>query len=131
MTPKEEHDLRRKFFIANTGIHFKFLVDDFGYFQPMYRFSQQDNGSIIKDEFKYENKSIDKVITVTNAYHPYDYGFEICFYRPSISLDITQRKMAIYVLKQKQDLEQTYIEPIAKKFREEFLEVITGEKWID
>jgi hypothetical protein len=131
MTPKEEYDLKRKYFIDNTKKYFKFLVDDFQYSEPKYRSAEQKNGTIISDEFTYESESIDRIITVTNAYHPYDYGFEICFYRPSISMAHSLRKMAIPVLKENQDIEQSYIEPIAKKFKNQFLEVIKGEKWIE
>src|ERR1051325_7161475 len=119
MTPKEIYDFKRNNFIAKTIENFIYLVNDFGYSQPFHENSKQENGVIILDALHYENKSADRLVMISNAYHPVDYGFEICIYRPSISTDYSGREILFYVLKEKQDIEQTYIPTISKRLKEE------------
>ena len=131
MTPGEIYELKRKNFINNTIENFKYLIDDFNYSQPIHKTSTQGNGTITSDKFQYENKLADRLVIVSNDYHPYDYGFEICFYRPSISTNHTDRKMVIFLYNEKQDTEQTYIPTVAKKLKNEFVGILTGTKWLD
>lgn len=130
MTPGEIYELKRENFIEKTIENFKFLIDDFNYSHPIHKTTTQDNGSIISDKFHYENKLANRLIIVSNNYHPYDYGFEICVYRPSISINHNDRKMLIYLYKEKQDTEQTYIPSVAKKLKEEFESILTGTTWL-
>jgi hypothetical protein len=130
MNPAEEYEFKRQNFIENTRKCFMFLVKDFGYSEPIYKFYQQENGTIIEDEFRFENIIVDRLLIVSNAYHPYDYGFEVNFYRPSVASSYEHREMRIYIKKEEQDLEQTYIEQAAIELRK-YREVLTGVKWFD
>jgi hypothetical protein len=136
MTPEEKgqrFELKRKNFQQNTLQYFNFLVEEFCYNQPEHKYNQQDNGTVTSDQFRYTNEKLDRLIVVSNGYHPYDYGFDVCMYRPSISTAYSDnsnvRFMAIDVDKEKQDLEQTYIQKAATDFREGFLPQIKGEAW--
>ncbi|WP_153795849.1 hypothetical protein [Foetidibacter luteolus] len=136
MTPEarsENFELKRIHFQQNTLKYFNFLVEEFGYNQPQHKYNQQDNGTIIKDELRYTNEGIDRLILIRNGYHPYDYGFDVCIYRPSISTaysdDNNIRFLAICVSKESQDLEQTYLQKTANDFKEGFLPQIKGEAW--
>jgi hypothetical protein len=136
MTPEERgkrYELKRRNFQQNTLQYFNFLVEEFGYNPPEHKYNEQDNGTITKDEFRYTNEKFDRLIVVSNSYHPYDYGFDVCIYRPSISIaysdDSNVRFMAIDVDKEKQDFEQTYIQKAATDFKEGFLPQIKGEVW--
>jgi hypothetical protein len=131
MTPGEIYDFKRKNFIDKTTENFRYLVESFGYSQPTHKTSKQDNGVIILDEFQYENKLTDRLVTISNAYHPVDYGFEICAYRPSISTNHPDREMLIIIYKEKQDAEQAYIPTVAKRLKDEFGDILTGTKWVE
>ena len=129
MTPKEAYDFKRKCFIEKTIKYFNFLVTDFGYKEPFHKISQQENGTEILDEFIYENRNVDRLVTVSNAYHPVDYGFEICFYKPSISTAYGKREMVYYLLKDDQDIEQSYLEQAARTLKDDFDIYLKGYKW--
>ncbi len=114
MTPGEIYDLKRNNFIDKTIENFKYLVNDFGYSGPTHRIGQQDDGTIILDEFHYENKLADRLVTVSNAYHPVDYGFEICVYRPSISKIILTEKCYYFYLKKSKTLDKHILRLLPK-----------------
>jgi len=129
MTPGEIHDLKRQNFIENATRYFRFLCTELGYTGPVHSFTQQQNGTIILDRLEYHNKQIDRRVVICNAYHPVDYGFEVQFYRPTISLEHSDRVMAYRVLKEDQDNEQTYLEKAAETIKDKFYNVISGVKW--
>ena len=131
MKPRDRYEANRKNFIEKATEHFSFLCDDCGYLTPEHSFYQQPNGTIITDSLRYLNKSIDRLIVIYNAYHPVDYGFEIQFYRPSISIKNVDRVMVHHVLKEDQDVAQTYIENAAKLLRNKYLNIINGQEWIN
>ena len=131
MLPGEEYELRRKNFIEKSRHFFGFLCDEFGYSDPAHSFYEQANGTIISDSLEYSNASLDRLIVLYNAYHPNDYGFEVQFFRPSISVAHADRVMAHYLLKEDQDIEQTYLEDAARLVREKYLDVISGRGWFD
>ena len=86
-----------------TYDNFEFLVSEYGYCSPEYSTSLQPNGVATQGKFTYERP--DKTITITNAYHPNDYGFEI---------NLTEKKtghveMLHFVLKENQGIEQYYL----------------------
>jgi hypothetical protein len=130
-----KYELKRINFKQNSLKYFNFLVEEFGYNTPEHKFNQQENGTIINDELRYMNEKLDRLIVIANGYHPYDYGFDVCFYRPSISTDYSDnsniRHMALDVDKEKQDIDQTYVENAAKDLKENFLLQIKGETWFD
>lgn len=129
----EEFELKRKNFLENTLKYFSYLVEDFGYDQPEHLFNKQDNGTVTRDQLRYKNEKLDRLIVVSNSYHPYDYGFDIYVYRISISIvysdDSNIAFNAISVLKENQDLAQSYIQQAAREFKDEFLQLIKGEVW--
>ena len=131
MTPGETHRLLRKNFIEKATLHFRFLCDDHGYADPQHSFHQQANGSVISDRLAYTHPSIDRLIVLYNAYHPVDYGFEVQFYRPSVSVDPSDRLRVYWVLKEDQDVDQTYLANAAKTVKEKYIEIIAGQRWDD
>lgn len=74
----------------------------------------------------YSNHSIDRKIVFYNAYHPVDYGFELQFYKPSISTRITDCVIVHYVLKEKQDIEQSYLVDVVELLKYDYLEILPG-----
>ena len=73
MTPGEVYHFKRNNFIEKTLKYFNFLVSEFGYSGPTHKFSQQENGTITRDQINYENLVTDRGISIVNAYHPVDY----------------------------------------------------------
>ena len=116
-------DLRRKNFIEKALMHFKYLTDDYGY----------DLIEILdtktSDQIVYESRQFDRRVVIYNSYHPVDYGFEIQWYRPSISTDYPDRKFQLYLLKEDQEDDQEYLSDFASRLRSEYEEVIKGKEW--
>lgn len=131
----KKHELKRKNFIQNSKKYFHFLIEEFGYSDPEHKFNQQENGTIISDKLIYMNNKLDRMIVIANSYHSHDYGFDVEFYRPSISTsysdDINNQIIVFNMDKEMQDIEQTYIEKFAKDIKENYLLQIKGEKWLD
>ncbi|TDG35600.1 hypothetical protein EZJ43_13345 [Pedobacter changchengzhani] len=81
------------------------MTSEFDFDEPIYGFSEQPNGTITKDKFDFNNQRRNLKITISNAYHPNDYGFEINL----IDLIAETEEMVGYVLKENQDVEQNYL----------------------
>ncbi len=73
------HDERRLNFLKKSLECFKFLVDELGYQKPQHK-EKGDDDWITVDEIIYENQKINRLVMVSNAYHPNDYGFEVDVY---------------------------------------------------
>jgi len=117
MTPGEIYDTKRNNFIEKTKRNFGFLVSELGFERPNHTFHEQENGSITQDEFRYVG--LNKVIVISNAYHPVDYGFEI----NCIDKQTGQSAMIFSVLKEKQDMEQSYLESASEFLKTELKKV--------
>jgi len=131
MNNKEVYDLKRNNFLDIATILFHFLCEDFGYLDPVHSFTQQPNGFITSDSLEYRNESIDRLVVIYNAYHPNDYGFEVQLFRPEISVRPSDRVMAYHVLKEDQDINQSYLEGAAKFVRDNYQSVLIGIDWIN
>ncbi|WP_178988811.1 hypothetical protein [Winogradskyella schleiferi] len=105
MTSKETYDTKRENFIEKTKCFFEFLITEFDFDKPIYKFSEQPNGVIIKDVFEFNNADKNLKIVLSNSYHPVDYGFEINL----TDLKNGQKEMVHSVLKVNQDIEQNYL----------------------
>ncbi len=104
-TPKEIYDTKRTNFVKKTKLYFEFLTSEFDFDDPNYTFSEQSNGTILSDKFEFNNSDRNLKITISNAYHPVDYGFEINL----IDLNTGTEEMIYNVLKENQDIEQNYL----------------------
>ncbi len=129
MTPGEHYTGKRTNFIAKTYAHFAFLTVEFGYDSPIHTEGIQPNGVVISDQIEYRNSVANRVIHITNAYHPVDYGFTIEFTDPTRSTHHTDREMVKLVMKEDQDQEQSYLEQAAKELRANFEAQIRGTAW--
>ena len=118
-TSKEIYDTKRKNFVNKTKMYFEFLTSEFDFDKPNYTFSEQPNGAVIRDKFEFNNTDRNLKITILNAYHPVDYGFEINL----IDLNAGTEEMIHYVLKENQDIEQSYL-----KKASEFLKTGYGKR---
>lgn len=105
-TPKEIYDTKRKNFVNKTKLYFEFLTSEFDFDEPNYTFSEQPNGTAITDKFEFNNADKNLKITILNNYHPVDYGFEINL----TDLNTGTEEMIHHVLKENQDVEQSYLE---------------------
>ena len=123
-------DLRRRNFREKVERKFAFLCSELGYAGPDHSVDEQQNGSVISEKLTYTNRSIDRQIVFYNAYHPVDYGFELQFFRPSISSEYSQRELIYYVLKEQQDDEQSYLEKVVGLLNDDYRSVITGKTWV-
>lgn len=131
MNGGESRIVRRENFVLKIPQYFNFLVEDFGYLMTEHQVSQQDNGFILSDNFSYENLAVDRLITLRNAYHPVDYGFELCLYKPSVSKMNKDREMVYFRPKEQQDLDQTYLKEASRCLKDDFCQYITGERWFE
>jgi hypothetical protein len=104
-TPKEIYDNKRDNFLVKTKLYFEFLTSEFDFDEPNYTFSEQPNGTVITDKFEFNNSDKNLRITISNAYHPVDYGFEINL----TDLKTGTEEMIHHVLKENQDIEQNYL----------------------
>jgi len=129
MSLASENEAKRRSFIEQATLRFSFVCDEFGYSGPVHSFYQQPNGVVIADYLQYDNDEVDRRIILENAYHPVDYGFELQFFRPSVSTRPADRLMAHHVLKEDQDVEQSYLENAARLAREKYRNLIAGEEW--
>jgi hypothetical protein len=129
MRTVSEYETKRRNFIERGTLLFSFLCDEFSYSGPVHSFYQQPNGVVIADYLQYDNEEIDRRIVLKNAYHPVDYGFELQFFRPSVSTRHADRFMAHYVLKEEQDVEQSYLLGAAALAKDKYRKVIDGEEW--
>lgn len=118
-TTKEIYDTKRKSFISKTKLYFEFLTSEFDFDEPNYIFSEQPNGTVITDKFEFNNVHRNLKITISNSYHPLDYGFEINL----TDLNTGTEEMIHNVLKENQDIEQNYLEKAS-----EFLKTGYGQR---
>ena len=116
-TSKEIYCTKRKNFVNMTKFYFEFLTSKFDFSGPNYTSSKQSNGVIIIDEFEFINTIKNLKITISNAYHPVDYGFEINI----ADLNTGMEDMIYHVLKENQDIEQSYLEK-ASNFLKTYLQ---------
>ncbi len=117
--PKEIYDAKRINFVKKTKFYFEFLTSDFGYDEPDYTFLEQSNGTITKDKFEFTNADRNLKISISNSYHLVDYGFEIRL----TDLNTGTEEMIHHVLKENQDVEQSYLEKAS-----EFLKAGYGQR---
>lgn len=122
MTPGEEYNLKRQNFIEQTKKNFAFLVSEFGFKDPEHFTSGQANGVIIQDRIEYDRK--DKKLTFLNAYHPVDYGFEINL----SDKESGQSEMLHFILKENQDVEQSYLKSAADFLKKTYLSKIENKE---
>ena len=118
-TPKKIYDSKRKNFVNKTKSLFEFLTSEFDFDKPNYTFSEQSNGAIISDKFEFNNSDKNLRITISNSYHPVDYGFEINL----TDLNSGDREIIYSVLKENQDIEQSYLEKAS-----EYLKIGYGQR---
>lgn len=114
MTPAETYDLKRKNFIEKSQKNFEFLVSDHGFKNPEHFTSEQSNGVIIQDRLEYDR--VDIKLTILNAYHPVDYGFEINL----TDKENGKTEMLHFVLKENQDIEQSYLKSASELLKNTF-----------
>ncbi len=122
MTTGEIFNLKRQNFIEKTNRNFEFLVSEFGFKKPKHLTTEQPNGAIIQDRIEYDR--IDKKLTILNAYHPVDYGFEINL----TDKENGQTEMLHFVLKENQDLEQSYLESASEFLKKTHRKKIKNKK---
>ncbi|MFY9243919.1 MAG: hypothetical protein WAO74_12940 [Polaribacter sp.] len=118
MTEKETYYAKRGNFVEKTKRYFEFLITEFDFDKPIYKFSEQPNGVIISDEFEFNNEDKNLKIVLSNSYHPVDYGFEIIL----INLKTGNEEMLHYVLKENQDVEQNYLIKAAQYLKNGFIQ---------
>lgn len=121
MTTGEIYELKRLNFIEKTKKHFTFLSSEFAFNDPEHFTSEQANKSVIQDRIEYDRH--DKKLVVLNSYHPVDYGFEINL----INKESGETSMLHSVLKEKQDMEQSYLKSASEFLKNTHLDKIRRE----
>ncbi len=101
----------RQNFIEKVEIYFDYLTKDYGY--TFIGIEQSD----WNDKVTYENIAVDRKVVLSNSYHPMDYGFEIQWYRPSVSTNHSDREFQIYVLKENQDNDQECLSKTSEQLK--------------
>tara|TARA_B100000674_G_C37331732_1_gene685614 strand:+ start:95 stop:544 length:450 start_codon:yes stop_codon:yes gene_type:complete len=116
MTPGEIYDIKRNNFIKKTTSLFNYLITDYGYQSPKHKTYHQDNGTVINDELVYLKLDSSRQLIISNSYHPVDYGFEI-----NLKSNINSKtEMLHYVLKEDQDMEQSYLDEVSILLKTKF-----------
>ena len=123
MTPLETYHLKRKNFIEKTTSSFNFLVSEFGFGEPIHIDTEY------RDDIEYKNESVGRMIQIANAYHGYDYGYEINIFNTSQSNKNEKVKMVYYKLKEDQDYTQDYIPQSAEILKTQYVEYFIGKIW--
>lgn len=114
MTPAEVYETKRQNFLKKSVEEFRYLVSDFGFAPPKHLKSEQSNGVVIRDELIYKRSDVE--VKLVNAYHPVDYGFEIRWE----DLETGRADMLHYVLKENQDVEQSYLPSAAQLLKNSY-----------
>lgn len=117
-------EIKRQNFVAKAQKYFAFLTKDHS---CRYKGHSKSDWT---DELHYENIAIDRLIVLSNQYHPNGYGFEVQLYRPSISTVHSEREFQTCKQKEDQDDEQEYLSDLALQFRNRYASVIIGDDWV-
>ena len=112
-----DYDTKRENFKIKTLKHFSFLNEEFGFEEPNIFEFKQANGTVISDTFEYINNSYKKTIRIKNSYHPVDYGFEFSICNSILEKEQNNFQMLEFCLKEKQDVEQSFIPKMAETIR--------------
>jgi hypothetical protein len=115
---------RRQNFTEKSLRYFDYLTKEFGY---TFKGKEQSDWT---DRLIYENSAVDRMVIISNEYHPVDYGFEIQWFKPTVSKNHSDREFQICVLKENQDDSQEYLSGVADQVRNQFEGIIKGENWI-
>ena len=129
MSPEEQYESKRRNFVDKVYLYFDFLTQKYGYEQPSHIESKQGNGTVTCDKIEFTNRARNRKISLVNAYHPYDYGFEIDFYDLTKANPLEHQQMVYYVLKEDQDIEQSYLPEAARVLEDKFKLHIEGKAW--
>jgi len=114
--PEKIYDAKRKNFVSKAKLFFKFLQTEFNFREPEYSYSEQANGIVISDKFVFKNIDESIQLTISNAYHPNDYGFEINFKE----VQTGEEELIHHVLMENQDTEQNYLVRAAEILKTSF-----------
>lgn len=115
-------------FVKEVTAHFRYLTGEFGFSKPVLSRGEYS------DTFTYENPRMGRTVTIHNAYHPVDYGFEFNVYNLELGKEISgdhlkNHKMLRFVLKENQDPGQSYIRGVAEEIYREYAALLKGECW--
>lgn len=127
-----EYRLKCKNFRDKARSSFKYLINEFDYELRYDNYTSQ-SGSIIINTLIYTNEKRNRIIKISNSFHPKDYGFEIKM------VDISKKKNKNIVLEKlvfgyplkNQDFEQNYLLKISERFKTEHYTAIVGKSFYE
>ncbi len=127
----EEYRIRCKNFRDKTRSSFKYLVEEFNY-ELKYDSNRSQSGSIIVDTLIYTNKKRNRIIKISNSFHPKDRGFQLTILDSSnFHKNIISEKLLYSTPLISQDINQDYLEKTAEKLKEFHSKVIQGKTFFD
>lgn len=117
-------DVRRRHhdFLDRVKREFAYLVSDFGYGEPD---ATESDAPLFRDTVVYANPAARRKIEILNAYHPYDYGYEINVH----DLQSGKTVMVDHVLRDDQDSALDFVARTAKRLRERARAQLAGAAW--
>lgn len=116
MTPNGMYDELRKNFVKKGMLEFQFLMG-YDYMAPEHKIRSQKDGIITRDELIFEKMDETMYISVSNSYHPIDYGFELNVYSRKASLKHYTREMIYHRMREAQDEDQSYLKAAAEMLK--------------
>ena len=126
---KEVYNEKRLNFKSKVETLFKYLVDEYNYVSS-YKEHKQPNGFVTSDIFIYKNAN--RIINISNNYHPNDYGFELEIIDSSQrSSNVLRKKLVFMVLKKRQCVDQKYLNVKSKELKTKYEDILTGKKFFD
>lgn len=90
-----------------------FLETEYSYEKPV----NESNSENYRHVLVYRNKGSANIIEILNAYHPYDYGFEINLYLSNENRENRIKEMIYYKPKENQDRDLQLIKAGAEKLK--------------
>lgn len=126
-----EYKKRCKNFRDKARVSFNYLVEEFNY-ELKHESDRYKSGSIIVDTLIYTNEKRNRIIKISNSFHPKDYGFKLTVLDTSqIHNNVMSEKLLFNTLLINQDIGQNYLEQTAEKLKEFYTKVIEGKTFFD
>lgn len=126
-----EYRLICKNFRDKARASFNYLIEEFNY-KLKHESDRSKSGSIIVDTLIYTNEKRNRIIKISNSFHPKDYGFQLTIFDTSqIQNSVMSEKLLFNILLINQNVNQNYLEQTAEKLKQNYSDAIEGKTFFD
>lgn len=120
MTWHPDHK-RNPDFLNKVEQEFAYLVSEFGYREPE---AVEAHAPLFRDKVVYVSEAAQRKVEIMNAYHPYDYGFEVNIH----DLRTGETTILDHVLRADQDADLAFVARVAGRLRNEAVAALSGRR---